>query len=525
MSEDLKPDHGVAASRGWFDRRLDLTSIRRALLDRLVPDRLTWWHTLGSAALTVFLVQVVTGVVLATFYSPSPDHAYESVLYLQREVSGGAFLRALHHWGSSAMVVLVLAHMVRVFGMGAYKFPREPNWVLGVLIFFLVLGFGFTGYLLPWDQRAYWATQVGTSIAGTAPVVGGFLARLLKGGPLLGTATLARFYAFHVLWLPIGLGVMIALHLAMVVRQGIAPRTKALETDAPPKTSSREYAAYYDRTYAGTKTGGVRFWPDIIAKDIIASFLVIVILVVVARVAGAPLEPPADPTDASYVPRPEWYFLPFFQLLKLFPGSMESTIAIGVPIFLVLALVGLPFFDRGSKRNLLHRPAALASLVVVLGGSGLLLGAAIRDVQPTIAPETGKLLSSSERAGRALFERQCSSCHKVATKGGDEGPELTDIGLNHTSGWLHSFMELPVRFHPDSKMSAFGPPVLSHQEIEEVARYLATLHGPPASTAKPEVHDTFPEPPAASALTEPVPAKGGAKQPVPAKPGAASPRP
>jgi ubiquinol-cytochrome c reductase cytochrome b subunit len=480
---------------GWFDRRLDLAGIRRALLDREVPDRLTWWHTLGSAALTVFVVQVVTGTVLATFYASTPDHAYESVRFVQSEVTGGMLVRAIHHWGSSAMVVLVLAHMVRVFSMGAYKYPREPNWLLGVALFFIVLGFSFTGYLLPWDQRAYWATQVGTSIAGTVPFIGGVLTKLLRGGSQLGAATLTRFYAFHVLWLPISLGAFVLLHLAIVIRQGIAPRTQALEAGAPARTSDAAYPAYYDKAYAATKQAGVRFWPDIIGKDAIASLVVVVSLVVLALAFGAPLEAPADPTDASYVPRPEWYFLPFFQLLKLFPGSMESTIAVGVPLLLVLAMLGLPLFDRRSRRNLRHRPVALVALVVLLGGSALLLGAALRDVQPSVAPESGRLLSSAERAGRALFQRQCAGCHKVAGKGGDEGPELTDIGLHRTSGWLHSFVEDPARFHTDSKMSAFGPPVLSHQEIEEVARYLGTLQGPPGSGLKLEVHDTFPEPP------------------------------
>ena len=481
--------------RGWLDQRIDLASIRRGLLDREVPDRLTWWHTLGSATLTVFVVQVVTGVVLATFYSPAPDHAYESIQYIQRNVSSGALLRAFHHWGASAMVVLVLAHMVRVFSMGAYKYPREANWLLGVVLFFLVMGFGFTGYLLPWDQRAYWATQVGTSIAGTTPVIGAGLAKLLKGGTLLGAATLTRFYAFHVLWLPLLLGLIVLVHLAFVIRQGIAPRPKALEDGAPRRTSDPAYPEYYTAAYGATKRGGVRFWPDIIAKDIIASLVVVLVLLLLALAFGAPLEPPADPTDTSYVPRPEWYFLPFYQLLKLFPGSMESTIAVGVPLLLVIALLGLPFFDRNSRRNLLHRPFGLAALTVLLGGSAFLLGAANRDVQPKVAPETGRPLSSAERAGRALFERQCAGCHVVAGRGGDTGPELTEIGAHHTAAWLHSFVENPTYFHPDSKMAGFGPPALSHQEIEEVARYLSTLRGPPGREVKPEMHDTFPEPP------------------------------
>ena len=487
-------ENAESTKRGWLDRRINLTGIRKQLLDREVPDRLTWWHTLGSALLTVFIVQVVTGVVLATYYSPAPDHAYESIQFLQREVSSGALLRAIHRWGASAMVVLVFAHMIRVFSMGAYKYPREPNWLLGVVLFFVVMGFGFTGYLLPWDQKAYWATQVGTSLAGTTPGIGGFLLTVLRNGSQLGAATLTRFYAFHVLWLPVLLGVVILLHVALVIRQGIAPRTAALESGAPRRTSDPAYPDYYRGAYAATKRGGVRFWPDVIGKDIIASFTVVLILVLLALAFGAPLEPPADPTDSSYVPRPEWYFLPFYQLLKLFPGSLESTIAVGVPLLLVIALIGLPFFDRGSRRSLRHRPLGLVTLVFLLGGSGLLIGAAVRDTQPSIAPETGKSLNSQERAGRALFQRQCASCHIVGKeKGGDKGPELTDVGSRHSASWLHSFIENPLVFHTESEMSAFGPPVLSHQQIEELALYLSTLRGLPGREVPVQLQDTFPE--------------------------------
>ena len=494
MSDGPVEGPNISPRRGWLDRRIDLAGIRRELLDREVPDRLTWWHTLGSAVLTVFIVQVVTGVVLATFYSPAPDHAYESIQFLQRDVTAGGLLRGMHRWGASAMVVLVLAHMIRVFTMGAYKYPREVNWVLGVFLFFLVMGFGFTGYLLPWDQKAYGATQVGTSIAGTTPLIGGVLAKLLKSGSQLGAATLTRFYAFHVLWLPLLFGLVILLHVALVIRQGIAPRTTALEAGSPPRTSDAAYPEYYTKAYAATKRGGMRFWPDIVGKDIIVSFLVVVALLILALAFGAPLEAPADPTDTSYVPRPEWYFLPFYQLLKLFPGSLESTIAVGVPLLLVIALLGLPFFDRGSRRNLRHRPVGMAALAFLLGGSALLLGAAVRDVQPVIAPETAVPLNTAERAGRALFQRQCSGCHVVGKeKGGDKGPELTDIGSRHSASWLHSFVENPSHFHPESEMSSFGPPVLTHQEIEEVARYLTTLRGPPGHQVPVEVQDTFPD--------------------------------
>ncbi len=213
----------------WIDERVDLTGLRRSLLDRPVPHNLTWWHTLGSATLAVFIVQVVTGVVLAMYYSPSPDHAHESIRYLERAVASGTIVRGIHHWGASAMVVLAVAHMIRVFTMGAYKYPREINWLLGVALLFIVLGFGFTGYLLPWDQKAYWATAVGTNIAGTTPIIGGMLVSLLRGGSQQGAATLTRFYSLHVLLLPILLGLIVGVHLFLVIRQGVAPRSAELE--------------------------------------------------------------------------------------------------------------------------------------------------------------------------------------------------------------------------------------------------------------------------------------------------------
>ena len=474
----------------WLDERLDLRRAKRDLLDREVPARLTWWHTLGSATFTVFLVQVITGTTLATYYSASPDHAYDSIQYISHQVASGTLLRGIHHWGASAMVVLLIAHMIRVFAVGAYKYPREINWLLGVGLFLIVMGFSFTGYLLPWDQKAYWATAVGTNIAGTTPLIGGALVALLRGGSELGAATLARFYAFHSLWLPLILTVVVALHLIVLIRQGIAARPKDLEVGAPAKTSDPKYPDYYHQAYAATKRGGMRFWPDILGKDAIVSAAVVLIIVLIAVLVRTPLEAPADPTDTSYIPRPEWYFLPIYQLLKLVPGSMESLIAVGVPSVLVLVMLGLPFFDRGSTRNLLHRPAALVSLALILGGAGFLIGAAGRGPH---RGDEGIPLTSVQRAGRALYQsQQCGGCHRVAGQGGEEGPDLTTVGLRHSAGWLHSFLESPSRFHAESRMPAFGPPALTHQEIEELAQYLSSLRG--REEAPPQFYDTFPPP-------------------------------
>jgi mono/diheme cytochrome c family protein len=225
------------------------------------------------------------------------------------------------------------------------------------------------------------------------------------------------------------------------------------------------------------------------------------VLALLAYFSGAGLEPPADPTDVAYVPLPEWYFLPFFQLLKLVPGSMEAAVAVGLPGALLLALLLLPFFDRRSIRSLRSRPVAAFSMFALLGGSGLLLGESMREYVAG-APEIGPPLTAVERSGRALFKRQqCGSCHqvgkqKVEKKDPDapDAPELTEVGLKHTQAWMHSFIEEPLRFHADSKMPAFGPPLLTHMEIEELAQYLATLRGPNGSKKQPEFRDTFPEP-------------------------------
>ena len=488
----------MTALMDWLDTRTGFRGMQRALLDREVPERLTWWHTLGSATLAVFLVQVVTGIVLATSYSPSPEHAYNSIEYIQQHVAGGALLRGIHHWAASAMVILILAHMIRVFSMGAYKYPREANWLLGVVLLILVLGFSFTGYLLPWDQKAYWATAVGTSIAGTTPVIGSALVAILRGGGELGAATLSRFYAFHVLLLPALLGIVVLLHLALVIKQGIAPRPRALEDKAPARTDDPAYPDYYREAYAATKHTGTRFYPDIIGKDVIVATLVVLAIVLLAYLRGAPLEPPANPTDTSYVPMPEWYFLPLYQMLKLVPGSLESVVAVGIPGVLFITLIALPLFDRRSTRNLMHRPVAMGSLVVILGGAGLLLGSALREAGANaVAPEVGRPLSSVERAGRALYQSQkCNDCHMIAGVGSDKGPDLSEEGLHHSTAWLHSYIEAPTRFRSDTtEMPTFGPPNLSHQEIEELAQYVSSLRGVAGLNRPPEYHDTFPSVP------------------------------
>ena len=205
----------------WIDERMGLTAIYNSVLDRNVP-KVNWWYTLGSASLFLFVMQGVTGIFLMIYYVPSPENAYNSIQFIMNDVSYGWLIRGIHHWGATLMVLVVFAHMLRTFFFGAYKFPREITWVTGVVLLFATLGMGFTGYLLPWNQRSYWATTVGTEIPGTVPLIGRFFTQVLRGGADLSAVTLTRFFAVHVWFLPLIILAMIGTHLYLVIRIGIS---------------------------------------------------------------------------------------------------------------------------------------------------------------------------------------------------------------------------------------------------------------------------------------------------------------
>src|SRR5512137_731754 len=205
----------------WLDERLGLNDLYKATLDRPEPKG-NWWNTLGSASLFLFVMQGLTGIFLTVYYTPSPDHAYDSIQYIMTGVEFGWLIRGIHHWGASLMVIVVFIHLLRVFITASYKYPRELNWLIGVGLLLCTLGMGFTGYLLPWNQRAFWATTVGTSIAGSVPFIGGFIIRTLRGGTDLSAVTLVRFFSLHIWWLPAVIVMMIGAHMYMVIRLGIS---------------------------------------------------------------------------------------------------------------------------------------------------------------------------------------------------------------------------------------------------------------------------------------------------------------
>ena len=205
----------------WLDERLGLQGIYSTVLDRKVP-KVNWWFTLGSASLFLFVMQGVTGIFLTIYYVPSPDHAYDSIQFIMNGVPFGWLIRGIHHWGASLMVIFVFAHMLRTFFFGAYKYPRELTWITGTVLLLATLGMGFTGYLLPWNQRAYWATTVGTQIAGQVPFIGPYITQVMRGGTDLSAVTLARFFSIHIWFLPVVIGAMIGIHMYLIIRLGIA---------------------------------------------------------------------------------------------------------------------------------------------------------------------------------------------------------------------------------------------------------------------------------------------------------------
>ena len=453
----------------WFQERLATREQLTRFLYRRLPEGTTWWHTLGSAALFLILLQTLTGFFLAFYYVPSPEHAYDSLVYIQNEVPLGRYVRGLHYWGASLTVVVVFLHLLRVFFMGAYKYPRELSWVVGVFLFLLVMLFGFTGYLLPWDQKAYWATVVGTHIAGTAPLAGDYLWRILQGGVEVGARTLGRFYAAHVLILPAVLFAFILVHVSMVIYQGIAP--------TPKGGLGRIRREDYDRLYEESKGRGETFFEHLL-RDGVVAFLLLLVLVWMAAAWKVPMEEVADPTSTTYVPRPEWYFYFLFEFLWGFPGKWIPVATFWIPLAAVLLLVLLPFYDRTPGRSPLARPMASGVATVALAAIVFLTyqgatapappreGAAVPAEAQALPPELAK--------GREVFEAQgCSACHVVKGVGSAAGPDLTRAGARRDAGWLKRFIKDPPAVRPGSEMPAFSE--LPEEDLDALARYLASL--------------------------------------------------
>jgi ubiquinol-cytochrome c reductase cytochrome b subunit len=422
---------GRAVGR-WIGLRFELEDSVGAVLTHPVPSALEgpvgWWYVFGAATLSIFIVQVVTGVGLAMTYVPAPNSAYDSLQFISREATLGNIVRGIHYWGAGAMVVLVLVHMTQVFLFGAYKFPREANWMSGSLLLLATLAMAFTGQLLRWDQDAFWAIVVAAEQAARAPVIGGFLASLIVAGQNVGGATLTRFYATHVFLIPAAVFGLLALHLYLVVKRGISE---------PPVPGEKIDPRTYFAKYRALLARGIPFYPDAAVRDAVVSFVAVVAVVALAVIIGAPaLGKPPDPTIIVADPRPDWYFIGYFGLLAVIPNGLESIVIIGLPALAFGFLFLLPLVRPRGERHVSRRPMAIAAV-----GAGVLVYGALTAAGfvsswvpvstegATLPPAVTAGLGSAEALGARLFVRKdCFACHQIDGAGGRRGPDLSAVG-------------------------------------------------------------------------------------------------
>ncbi len=442
----------------WLDHRTGIETAVRNFLYEEIPASSGWRQVFGSVAVFLFLVQAFTGALLAFNYAPTPGDAYNSLRYILTEVTGGRLIRGLHHWGASMLIVVVVLHMTQVFLYGAYKKPREATWVVGVVLWLLTLAYGLTGYLLPWDNRAYWGTVVTTQIAARAPRRGPYLRRGGGGENAVGVVTFARFYGLHVLLLPPATALLTGIHIYLVRKHGVAPQPG---DEAQP-----------------TK----KFYPRQAFQDTVAIFVAFAVLFVMAAAVRVPLERLADPTDASYIPRPDWYFLFLFQTLKFFDGPLEVVGSVVLPALAVLALLLAPFVDRGRAMRVTRRTAAFgAAGLAALGWTALTVAAVATTPgagnAPAIdfgAPTDWLGLSPEELAGIGYFRQEnCASCHAPGEAKTRIGPDLASVPIRKSAAWMIAHFKRPAAMVPGSSMPAI---LLGDAQLNALAAFLLKLN-------------------------------------------------
>ena len=417
----------------WLDKRTGFVSMTKDFLTEDVPGGASYWYVFGSATLFAMIVQIATGIFLTFFYAPSADTAWESTraIYLNPYTH---FLLSVHYWGASAMIALVFLHLLQVLIWGAYKSPRELQWVVGVLLLLVTLVLGLTGYLLPWDMDAYFASQVSLNIAGLPPIAGPILQNIAQGGGTMGTATINRFFGLHVWLMPAALLALVGAHLAIFRHNGSAGPV----VDDPRKL----------------KTG--RFWPDQMFMDAAVSFIVFIVIIFLALVFPPFLDQKADPTNSQFVPYPAWYFLSLFGLLGLMPPElkigpiplpMELIATIIIPTIFLLVVLAIPWLDRSITRSFASRKGILwGATIVVFAIVALSIYAQFTTMAkqaaappspsqaqvlamtgestttggggaPAPAAAGGGAMSASAGNGSKVFQTNCSSCHGATGQG------------------------------------------------------------------------------------------------------------
>ena len=455
----------------WLDDRIGISVLLKPM-KHIAPQDAKWWYVFGTATLIAFIVQVASGVALAFSFIPSSSQAYETLVFITNSAPFGRFLRGLHYYGASAMVLMIGAHMAQTFLFGSYKFPREMTWTTGVLLLGFTLAMGFTGQLLRWDQTAAWSVVVAAEQAGRIPLIGDWLARFILGGNTIGGATLSRFFAIHVFVLP---GIMfgfIGLHLWLVLRHGISePPTAGKPVN--PVTYRKEYEELLEKS-------GRPFWPDLAWRDVIFGTALILTIALLAFIIGPPaLDKPPDPSVLDADPRPDWYLLWYFALLALIPVRIEGYVMILAPVLIGLTILMIPVLNHKGERAASRRPWAIAvvCLSVIMIGS-LWIEGQQSPWSPNFQalPLTEKVVGATSGPvfqGAQLFhDKACLNCHLIQGHGGRRGPDLTYIADKLT----HDNMVIRI-VNGGNNMPAFGSS-LKPQEVDALVAFLESRKRP-----------------------------------------------
>jgi ubiquinol-cytochrome c reductase cytochrome b subunit len=458
----------------WFDRRLQLAAPVREIAEHRVPrNAASWWYVFGTSALVVFMLQIVTGILLALVYVPSGAEAWSSLQALNHHVTLGWFIRAMHGWGSNFMVAVVLIHMVQVFLFGAHKFPRELTWIIGVFLLLMTLGMAFSGQVLRFDQDAYWGLGIGASIASRVPVLGPSIVKLMLGGPIIAGATLSRFFAVHVFVIPGLLIGFVCLHLLMVLKLGI--------NDWPVPGRIVKRATYENEYRELTTRDGAPFVPYAIWKDMFFAAFIILAVAACAWCFG-PFGPSGrpDPTIIQTVPKPDYFFLWLYALLSLLPPSLETPVLLIGPVMVIVGLLLLPFLSGEGEKSWKRRPIAVltVSLIAITLGTFTHL-ARYTPWSPHMNAWSGdpvpdqylRHTTALERQGALVFQvKQCRNCHSLGNTGGQRGPALDTVAV-----WLTEDQLIRQVIQGGGNMPAYGKN-LSPAETTALVAFLETLH-------------------------------------------------
>ena len=466
----------------WLEARLQLASAIRETAEHPVPrETASWFYVFGSAAFVVFMLQIVTGILLALIYVPSAGGAWSSLQLLNHNVALGWYIRALHGWGSDFMVAIVLIHMVQVFLFGAYKYPRELTWIVGVFLLLVTLGMAFTGQVLRFDQDAYWGLGIGASIASRVPLMGPSIVHLMLGGPIIGGATLSRFFALHVFVIPGLLIAFVAVHLLMVLKLGIN------EWPMPGRVVRK--ATYIKEYHELTKKDGVPFVPSAIWKDLFFAAFILFSIAACAYYYG-PFGPsgPPDPTIIQTAPRPDFFFLWLYAVLSFLPASMETPALLIGPVVVILVLLLLPFFSGEGEKSWQRRPTAVLTILLVAVSLGTFTRLAEHTPWSPVMdawsgdPIPAKFLhkrSALERQGALVFQlKQCHNCHSLGDEGGKRGPALDAVAVRLTQDQL-----IRQVIQGGGNMPAYAKN-LSPAQTTALVAFLETLHPAGQSSAR-----------------------------------------